>query len=89
VIAEIDEAKEKFGQNNSALTHPLRQAQGRPSAPPKADEGGASHPSPFGSAQGGQEGNKIVLEFSNGNTHKEFHVGHLRNICYGDSLVKI
>jgi arginyl-tRNA synthetase len=32
---------------------------------------------------------KIVLEFSNGNTHKEFHIGHLRNICYGDSLTKI
>jgi len=90
VIAEIDEAKEKFGQNDSILTHPLRQAQGRPSAPPKADEGGAIHPSPLGSAQGRQEGNKkIVLEFSNGNTHKEFHIGHLRNICYGDSLVKI
>jgi arginyl-tRNA synthetase len=43
---------------------------------------GASHPS--------QEGNKkIVLEFSNGNTHKEFHVGHLRNICYGDAVTKI
>ena len=67
VIAEIDEAKEKFGQNNSALTHPVSR--------------GASHPP--------REGNKIVLEFSNGNTHKEFHVGHLRNICYGDSLVKI
>ncbi len=32
---------------------------------------------------------KIILEFSNGNTHKELHVGHLRNICYGDSLTKI
>lgn len=32
---------------------------------------------------------KILLEFSNANTHKEYHVGHLRNICYGDSLVKI
>jgi arginyl-tRNA synthetase len=29
------------------------------------------------------------LEFSNGNTHKELHIGHLRNICYGDSLTKI
>jgi arginyl-tRNA synthetase len=34
-------------------------------------------------------GLKIVLEFSNGNTHKELHIGHLRNICYGDSLTKI
>ena len=32
---------------------------------------------------------KVMLEFSNGNTHKELHVGHLRNICLGDSLTKI
>ncbi|MDD4901992.1 MAG: arginine--tRNA ligase [Patescibacteria group bacterium] len=32
---------------------------------------------------------KIVLEFSNVNTHKEYHVGHLRNICYGDAVTKI
>ncbi len=32
---------------------------------------------------------KIMLEFSNGNTHKELHIGHLRNICLGDSLTKI
>jgi len=30
-----------------------------------------------------------MIEFSNGNTHKEFHVGHLRNICYGDAVAKI
>jgi arginyl-tRNA synthetase len=35
------------------------------------------------------ESAKIVLEFSNGNTHKELHIGHLRNICYGDAIVKI
>jgi arginyl-tRNA synthetase len=32
---------------------------------------------------------KIILEFSNVNTHKEYHVGHLRNICYGDAVTKI
>ncbi|MCX6795979.1 MAG: arginine--tRNA ligase [Candidatus Falkowbacteria bacterium] len=32
---------------------------------------------------------KIILEFSNGNTHKELHIGHLRNICLGDALTKI
>jgi len=32
---------------------------------------------------------KVMLEFSNGNTHKELHIGHLRNICLGDSLTKI
>jgi arginyl-tRNA synthetase len=42
----------------------------------------------FGRNKSGSQ-EKIVLEFSNGNTHKEFHIGHLRNICYGDSLVKI
>jgi len=92
VIAEIDAKKEKFGQNNSALTLPLRQAQGKPSAPPKADKGGAATPEVSGFNNPLNRGDlkkKIVLEFSNGNTHKEFHVGHLRNICYGDAVTKI
>ncbi len=28
----------------------------------------------------------IMIEYSNGNTHKEYHVGHLRNIIYGESV---
>ena len=32
---------------------------------------------------------KVMIEYSNGNTHKELHVGHLRNICYGDSVNRI
>jgi arginyl-tRNA synthetase len=54
---------------------------------------GQNTPRPRGAStpldRGELRNEKIVLEFSNGNTHKEFHVGHLRNICYGDSLVKI
>jgi len=34
-------------------------------------------------------GKKIVLEYSNGNTHKEYHIGHLRNIAYGDSIQRL
>jgi arginyl-tRNA synthetase len=32
---------------------------------------------------------KVMIEFSALNTHKEIHVGHLRNICIGASLVNI
>lgn len=32
---------------------------------------------------------KIMIEFSQPNTHKILHVGHLRNICLGNSLVKL
>ena len=32
---------------------------------------------------------KVMLEFSNVNTHKEYHIGHLRNVFYGDSLTRI
>ena len=32
---------------------------------------------------------KTMIEFSQPNTHKEFHVGHCRNVCLGDSLVRI
>lgn len=28
----------------------------------------------------------ILIEYSNGNTHKEYHIGHLRNISYGAAV---
>ena len=34
-------------------------------------------------------GKKVMIEYSNSNTHKEVHVGHLRNISYGDSVNRI
>lgn len=32
---------------------------------------------------------RVMIEYSNVNTHKQFHVGHLRNICYGDGINRI
>ncbi len=32
---------------------------------------------------------KVMIEFSNANTHKEYHVGHLRNLSYGDAVTRI
>ncbi len=32
---------------------------------------------------------QVMVEFSQPNTHKGFHIGHLRNTCIGDSLVRI
>ena len=32
---------------------------------------------------------KIMIEYSQPNTHKEMHVGHMRNLCLGNALVKI
>lgn len=34
-------------------------------------------------------GRKVMIEYSNGNTHKEYHVGHLRNISYGDAVGRL
>ncbi|MFA6486295.1 MAG: arginine--tRNA ligase [Candidatus Magasanikbacteria bacterium] len=31
----------------------------------------------------------VVIEYPSNNTHKELHVGHLRNICIGNSLTRI
>lgn len=42
----------------------------------------------FGTNDSGK-GDGIMIEYSNGNTHKELHIGHLRNIFYGDSVYKI
>ncbi|MBI5072021.1 arginine--tRNA ligase [Candidatus Falkowbacteria bacterium] len=35
------------------------------------------------------KGKRIMIEFSNANTHKEYHVGHLRNLCYGDAVTRL
>ncbi len=32
---------------------------------------------------------KTMIEYSQPNTHKELHVGHMRNACLGDSLVRV
>src|SRR3990167_8854933 len=32
---------------------------------------------------------KIMIEFAHPNTHKLFHIGHLRNISIGESLIRI
>lgn len=42
----------------------------------------------YGFNSSGQK-NVSIFEFSNVNTHKDFHIGHLRNICFGDSIYKI
>lgn len=32
---------------------------------------------------------KTMIEYSQPNTHKELHVGHMRNMCLGDALIKM
>ena len=32
---------------------------------------------------------RVMIEYSQPNTHKGFHVGHLRNVALGDSLCRI
>lgn len=34
-------------------------------------------------------GRKVMVEFAHPNTHKAFHIGHLRNIITGESIVRI
>jgi arginyl-tRNA synthetase len=34
-------------------------------------------------------GQKTMIEYSNVNTHKEYHIGHLRNLCFGDSVHRL
>lgn len=42
----------------------------------------------FGNSKTGK-GKRVMIEFSNANTHKEYHVGHLRNLCYGDAVARL
>ncbi len=34
------------------------------------------------------KGKKMMIEYPSQNTHKEFHIGHLRNVCIGNALVE-
>lgn len=42
----------------------------------------------FGTNNSGKS-DSVMIEYSNGNTHKEIHIGHLRNISYGTAVYKI
>jgi len=33
--------------------------------------------------------NPVMVEYSQPNTHKELHVGHMRNLCMGNALVRL
>ncbi len=35
------------------------------------------------------KGKKVLIEYPSNNTHKEFHIGHLRNVCIGNTLVQL
>ena len=39
--------------------------------------------------QGEKTGNRVMVEFSQPNTHKAFHVGHLRNVILGNAICNI
>jgi arginyl-tRNA synthetase len=42
----------------------------------------------YGSSNLGKR-KKIMVEFAHPNTHKGFHIGHLRNICLGESVCRL
>lgn len=42
-----------------------------------------------GEAKTDLSGKKVVVEFAHPNTHKAFHIGHLRNITIGESIVRL
>jgi len=42
----------------------------------------------YGKSNSGK-GKKLVIEYPSQNTHKEFHVGHVRNACVGNTLVNL
>lgn len=42
----------------------------------------------FGNRDDGK-GKKVMIEYPSNNTHKEFHIGHFRNVCIGNALVQL
>jgi arginyl-tRNA synthetase len=54
----------------------------------KLFEAFAEHKDKFGESQTCAN-KKVMIEFSQPNTHKEFHIGHLRNVLLGDALTRL
>ncbi len=42
----------------------------------------------YGSNEVGKK-KKVLIEYPSNNTHKEFHIGHFRNVCIGNTLVQL
>lgn len=42
-----------------------------------------------GFGKGEMKGERVMVEFSQPNTHKEFHVGHLRNVLLGNAIANL
>ncbi|MDD2656262.1 MAG: arginine--tRNA ligase [Patescibacteria group bacterium] len=42
----------------------------------------------FGKNNIGQN-KKVLIEYPSQNTHKEFHIGHFRNVCIGNTIVQV
>lgn len=42
----------------------------------------------YGNGTAGK-GKKVLVEFANLNTHKEVHVGHLRNLSFGEAVARV
>ncbi len=42
----------------------------------------------YGSSEYGK-GKSVLIEYPSNNTHKEFHIGHFRNVCIGNTLVQL
>ena len=36
-----------------------------------------------------KEKKRVMVEFAHPNTHKQFHIGHLRNICLGEAICRL
>lgn len=48
-----------------------------------------SLPDDYGSAVPPEKPEKIMIEYAQPNTHKEFHIGHLRNVCLGQAAINL
>lgn len=35
------------------------------------------------------KGKSVMIEYPSNNTHKEFHIGHFRNVCIGNAVVQL
>lgn len=58
-------------------------ATGHPPTPPERTDSSSD------SDSDSDRVDRVMVEYSQPNTHKAFHVGHMRNLCLGDAIVRL
>ena len=87
-LEQVLKIKEAYGKAQNQLFHSKLDQLVKPASPAGRLDKLGDALDEVNSNQTG-ESSKVMVEFAHPNTHKAFHIGHLRNITTGESIVRL